>query len=180
LVLNYLEYKLEFSQIATDCLFFGLSLNLCAHFDILRSSYDGDCKKFVKQHQKLLELSTTFKKLFKPIVFTQFLVTSMLLCVLGFQLVVFESFVKKFFTSMFGLTVIIQLLFYAYGGQMIMDKSSSVGDLLYATNKDLIIIIARAQKATIIQAGIYKATAGTFTTIVNSAASLIALLQSFL
>jgi len=177
---SYSYAFISVSQIAIDCLFIGVSLNICGHFDILRNSYDGDSKKFIKQHQKLLKLSETFNKLFKPIVFTQFLVTSMLLCVLGFQLVVFDSFVKKFKASTFGVSMIIQLLFYAYGGQMIMDKSSSVGDRLYTTKKDLVIIIIRSQKPSVITAGFYQATAGTFTTIVNSAASLIALLKSFI
>jgi len=165
-------------QVSADSTFFGISLNICAHFDILRESFDDNKKKFVDQHQKLLTLVEDLNNFYKPVVFTQFLVTSMLLCVLGFQLVMHETFFQKMCAAFFGLSVTIQLFFYAYGGQLITDKSSSVADLLYDTDKDLVLIIARAQKPTFIEAGIYKATSGTFRAIMSSACSLITLLQS--
>jgi len=109
----------------------------------------------------------------------QFFVTSMELCVLGFQLVYNEFFLKKITLAFFVACVIIELLFYAYGGQMIKEKSSSVADRLYSTNNDLVLIIARSQKAAIIESGFYRANTETFATIVNSTASLIAVLKTF-
>jgi odorant receptor len=118
--------------------------------------------------------------LYAPIILAQFLITSMLLCVLGFQLVMFRSFMKRVVIGFYGLNMIIQLFIYTYGGQMIMDKSTSVADKLYQTDKDLIIIIARSHKASIIKAGFYEANSATLCSILSSAASLITLLKSFI
>lgn len=80
----------------------------------------------------------------------------------------------------FGLTIVIQLFIYAYGGQLVKDKSSSVADLLYQLDDDLIMVIKRAQKATVIKTVFYEADLPTFTTIFRTAASLITLLRSFI
>lgn len=161
-------------------MFFGSCLNICAHFDILRESFDGDKKKFIKKHQQLLALIEKLKKLYEPIILAQFLITSLLLCVLGFQLVMFHTFLKRIVVAFFGLAMVIQLFVYTYGGQLVMDKSVSVADNLYQTDKDLIVIIARSHKASIIKSGFYVASSETLTSILSSAASLITLLKSFL
>jgi hypothetical protein len=168
------------SKVGVDSLFFGCYLNICAHFDILRDSFDGDKKKFIEKHHKILELADELNRLYKPIVFAQHFLSSTNLCVIGFQFVVDKSIPKRFEDSVFALTVIMQLFIYSYGGQLIMDKSSSVADDLYEIDKDFVTIIQRAQKPSVIEAGFYKASLPLFTTIMNSAASLITLLKSFL
>jgi odorant receptor len=154
-------------------------LNICAHFDFLRESFDGDKKKFIKKHQELLSLADEIDRLFKPIIFAQFMISSMLLCVLGFQLVMHRDLFKRLVVTVYGLAIIVQLFYYSYGGQLVMDKSSSAADNLYQLDKDFTMVIARAQKPCVIKAGFYEASSATFTTILSSAASLITLLQSF-
>jgi 7tm Odorant receptor len=104
----------------------------------------------------------------------------MLLCVIGFQIVVLESLIEKVIASIFGAAIIIQMFIYSFGGQLIADKSSSVAENFYENDKDFIIIIARSQKAAKINAGFYQANLPTFSSILSSAASLITLLQSFI
>jgi odorant receptor len=168
------------SQVGVDSLFFGSCLNICAYFNILRKTFYGDKKKFVENHLKILNLVDDLNRLFKPVVFTQFLISSMLLCVIGFQLVMHESFLERTMDAIFGIAIITQLFIYSYGGQLIMDTSASVADDFYEMDKDFVVIIARAQKASIIEAGFYKANLPLFSTIMSSAASLITLLKSFL
>jgi odorant receptor len=146
----------------------------------LRESFDGDKKKFIENHFKILKLADELNRLFKPVVFAVYLVTSLLLCVIGFQIVVNESIPGRVEGAMFGFAIGIALFTYSYGGQLIMDKSSSVAEDLYEIDKDFVSIIQRSQKPSIIQAGFYKASLPLFTTIMNSAASLITLLKSFL
>lgn len=104
----------------------------------------------------------------------------MLLCVLGFQLVMFHNFLKRIVVTIFGMAMTTQLFIYTYGGQLVMDTSTSVADKIYQTDKDLIIIIARSHKASIIKVGFYDANSATFGTILSSAASLITLLKSLI
>jgi hypothetical protein len=99
---------------------------------------------------------------------------------IGFQLLMQENPSKFCEDLIVGVAVMIQLFIYSYGGQLIMDKSSSVADNFYTLDQEFVMIIARAQKASKIEAGFYKASLPLFTTIMNSAASLITLLKSFL
>jgi hypothetical protein len=104
----------------------------------------------------------------------------MLLCVIGFQLVVHENFSERIEHATFGFAVTTGLFIYSFGGQLIMDKSSSVSENLYEIDKDLIVSIQRAQRSSFIKVGFYKASLPLFTTIMNSTFSLITLLKSFI
>jgi odorant receptor len=146
----------------------------------LRESFDGDKKKFIEKHQELLDLVKTLNKLYAAIILAQCFITSMLLCVLGFQFVMLRSILKKIVVLFFGSAAFIQLFVYTYGGQLVMDKSVSVADKLYQTDKDLIICITRAHKASVIKSGFYEANSATLASILSSAASLITLLKSLM
>ena len=77
-------------QISVDSLFIGFCLNICAHFKIIRSLTFKDnlnYRAFIKYHQEILELCSCLNGIYFPVIFTQFLVSSVLLCVIGFQLV---------------------------------------------------------------------------------------------
>jgi 7tm Odorant receptor len=103
----------------------------------------------------------------------------MLLCVLGFQFVVFQSVLKRVVVAIFGAAAFFQLFVYTYGGQLLMDRSTKVAENLYQADKDLIIIIMRAQKSAVIKSGFYHASSETLTSILSAAGSLITLLKSF-
>jgi odorant receptor len=167
-------------QVAVDSLFFGCCLNICAHFDILRiTSSISNKRDFIRYHQKILNLADDLNDLVKPVVFAQFLLSSLLLCVIGFQLVMGASVVKKIIALFFGLAIIIQLFVYSFGGQQIMDKSGLVATEIYQLDKDYNLVILRSKKPLKIQAGFYHACLPTFRAILSSAASLMTLLQSF-
>lgn len=131
------------------------------------------------RHITILKLADKLNNLVKPIVFTQFLISSMQLCVIGFHLVVSRSIGGKIVLGPFGISVIMYLFIYATGGQLIKDKSANVADNLYKVDKDLVIIIARAQRPSVIRAGIYVASLPTFASILSSAGSLMTVLKSF-
>jgi odorant receptor len=169
-----------FTQVATDAAFIVSCLNICAHFEILQNSFDGDKKKFVDRHQDLLELAKEINDLYRPMIFTQFLTSSMLLCVLGFQLLMLKSFFQRLFVATFTLSIIIQLFVYALGGQLVLEKSKMVADNFYGNDKDFKIIIARAQRGVNVDAGFYQASLPELLSILSSAASLITLLQSLI
>jgi odorant receptor len=179
-IFDYFKFFFFILQVGVDSLFFGLCLNICAQFDILRESFDGDKKKFIENHLKLLDLVKELNRFYKPIVFAQYFISSMLLCVIGFQILMHANYLDRVEDLMFGVAIIIQLFIYSYGGQLIVDKSLSVADGFYELEKDFILIIQRAQKQSIIEAGFYKASLPLFTSIMNSAASLITLLKSLL
>ena len=73
-----------------DSLFIGFCLNICAHFKIIRSltfKEDFNYIYFIKCHQEIIELCHDLNEIYVSVIFTQFLESSMLLCGIGFQLV---------------------------------------------------------------------------------------------
>jgi hypothetical protein len=100
-------------------------------------------------------------------------------CVIGFELVMVESFIGKIFPAVFGSATVIQLFMYAVGGQIIIDKSDAVARNLYAMDRDLLVLTARPMKQTKITTPFFSADLPTFVTIMNSAGSLITMLKSF-
>lgn len=173
--------KLNCIKVGVDTFFLGSCLIICAHLDNLRESFDGNFgnkKNFVERHQKILELIDDLNRFFQPIVFVQFFSSSMLLCVLGFQLVMLQNFIKWATAAVFGVTIISELFIFAYGGQLILDTSLSVCDHFYESDKDLIILIRRAHKASKVKMGFYEATLPYFCAILGSAGSLITMLKS--
>jgi hypothetical protein len=149
-------------------------------FDILRQSYDGDKKKFINKHQAIVDLSRDLVSFYKPIIFNQFLVSSMQLCLIGFQIVMIENFFLRIPVVFFAVGFLIQIFVYALGGQLLMDKSASVAENFYDLDKDVIMIIARAQKAEVVKVGFFRADLPTFVSMMNSVWSLIAVLQSLM
>lgn len=133
-------------QVAVDTFFFGFCLNICAHFNIIRSlTFENNLnyKGFIKYHQEVLELCSCLNDIYFPVIFTQFLVSSVLLCVIGFQLVMVSfnkillktfiqndnttqfqapDFFKILLLLAFSCAILIQLFIYAYGGTLIMEE----------------------------------------------------------
>jgi hypothetical protein len=128
---------------------------------------------------ELLELSEALKQTYKQIIFLQFMNISTLLCVLGFQVVVVDSVAGRIVPAVYGLTMLIQLLVYAFGGQLVLDKSKAVAENLYEIDRDMIIMIARPFKPVVMKSGFFKADLPTFVSIKNAAGSLITMLKSF-
>jgi hypothetical protein len=128
---------------------------------------------------QLLKLSEELNQTYKQIIFLQFMNISTLLCVLGFQVVIVDSVTGRIVPAIFGLTMLIQLLVYAFGGQLVLDKSKTVAENLYKIDRDMILMIARPLKPVVMKSGFFKADLPTFVSIINAAGSLITMLKSF-
>ncbi|CAO1433248.1 unnamed protein product [Diamesa tonsa] len=172
-------FCIVFSSISVDSLFIGFCLNICAHFQIIRSSTfkeDFNYKSFIKCHQEIIVLCNDLNEIYVPVIFTQFLVCSVLLCGIGFQLVMTPDIFKILVLLAFSSAILIQLFIYAYGGTLIMEESGAVADNIYS--KELLLSIQIANKKRCIKSGFYTASLPTFVTIISSAGSYITLLQS--
>ena len=135
---------------------------------------------FIKTHQKLTKFVEKLSKLFRPILFTQYLMSSLLLCVLGFQLVKSPSLVKKLIAFMTGCATLNQTYIYSFGGQLVRDKSSTVAENFYEIDKDFVLVIARTQKPSTFSAWFYEANLMTFQLILKRTVSLITVLKSMI
>jgi hypothetical protein len=166
-------------QVAIDSIFFASCMNIAAFCENLRESFDGDVKKFVQKHLQILELAKALNSLYQPIIFAQLFTNNILLCMIGYQLVIVSDVYALFSNAPFGLAALNQLFLYCYGGQIILTTTESITRNFYQTDKDQLIAIAGTSKGYQIKAVIYNANLPTFRTILGSAQSLITFLKSF-
>lgn len=167
-----------FFQVAVDSIFFSSCLYIATYCDILRHHFDGDKKKFVQYHLSILSMTTSLNNLYKPIVCTQLLTTNILLCMIGFQVVMAQNYNKLFSVGSFGLAALNQLFLYCFGGQVVFDKTASIAMDFYDSDRDLVIIVTNAMNGFKIRSAVYTANLPTFRAILSSAQGLITALKS--
>lgn len=165
-------------QLAANSLFFGCALNICAHLDILRLMiHKSEMKEFIEYHRTILNLAKELNEIFKFIMIVEHLLLGVLICTIGFQLAMVQNS-SMLMTIGFGITAIMELFIYSYGGQMIMDKSSEICKELYEVDKNYLFILMRTNREVKIKAGFFHICLPTLTSILNSAGSMMALLKS--
>jgi hypothetical protein len=98
IVMCFAIFSVIFGAVAVDTLYSSSIIILCSHFKIIQKRFKAltqdDLKtgarkslfKIIEYHIFILDLCQCFKDFFEPIILAQFLLSSLLLCVLGFQL----------------------------------------------------------------------------------------------
>ena len=95
-------------------------MNISAHFIILRDIIlETELKEFVKYHQKIIGVTKKVSKLYKPIIFTEFVLVTTILCVSGLQIIMSNDF-SKFFVALFlNLAAVVDVVIFAFGAQKV-------------------------------------------------------------
>jgi hypothetical protein len=92
--------------VASDSLFLACGLFICSYFKTLQkrlenltpSDANSKINKIIEDHKQILKLFEDLNKAFAPILIQKCLTTAILICVLGFQLLV-VSFLANFLKS---------------------------------------------------------------------------------
>lgn len=170
-----------FKQTIIDTFFFGSCINICAHFKILRTIInDTEVKEFVDYHQRVLDLAAKVNKIYSPIIFEEYLILSVIFCVIGFQVVISEDLIHSVPMMFHGTAALINLLIYSYGGEVIMDHAKRVCEDCYKIDKDYLIIMMRTKHEYKVESMMYHASLPTFSLIMGRTMSMITLLESFI
>lgn len=103
-------------SVGVDCLFYGSAFNISAHFQIVQNKIRHinfaviaieEKKRYgkrvatreffevIRYHQKLLNICDKFEHMYAPVLFTQFLITSVQLCVIAFQLTLVSFMIRE-------------------------------------------------------------------------------------
>jgi hypothetical protein len=160
-------------------MFLLFCLNIGAHFEVLReNALKIDKKELIKAHQETLDMANELNDLFRPIIFVEFLIVSIVLCGIGFTLVMTTNSLDKLLVFGFGITMLFQLFFYCYSGQYVMDKAALVCIVMYELDQHFQLIIMRAQRRLRIEAPFYHASLEQFTAVLNMTWALISVLKS--
>ncbi|XP_053686489.1 odorant receptor 45a-like [Sabethes cyaneus] len=185
-----------FASVSSDAAFAGIASNLAVHFECIklrfadRKFFNGDesLKNLIAYHDSILCLSQKLMISFRIIIFQNLLVASVLLCALGFQLVMFLGSSVMLIYLVYATAIVIQVTFFAYYGSLLFYESTSVADAIYCSNwyeaspktrQILLQCIMRAQIPVNTRAGFMVASLPTMRAILNSAGSYVALLLSF-
>ena len=155
-------------------------MNICAHLKIIRLVMnERGLKETVNHHNQVLDLVKRFNKLFDEIMFGEYAVKSVVLCVVGFLIVMTDDVFVLTICFFHGMAGVIELLIYSYGGQKIMDYGEEICDECYEIDKNYLIIMLRTKDQLRLYSLMYVANLPTVTLIMNRAMAMITLLQSF-
>lgn len=154
-------------------------MNVSAHFEILQDViHEIPVKEFIRHHQHVLNLGSRINKIFKFIIFEEYLLLSFLLCVLDFQIVVNEDKAKAIPGLFHVMASVTELLIFSYGGQKVMDSARDVCKNSY--DPEHYFIIMKTNQDLKFEFLTFHASLPTFTDVINRTMSLIALMESFL
>ncbi|XP_020814128.1 odorant receptor 82a [Drosophila serrata] len=185
---------------AVDGLFISFAINLRGHFQTLQQEIEhfdltlsekdiqAGLKSVVHYHEELLSLSTKLRSIYMPTVFGQFVITSLQVGVIIYQLVThMDSIMDLLLYASFFASIMLQLFIYCYGGEIIKVESLQVDVAVRLSNwylaspkirRSLSMIIMRSQREVLIRAGFYDASLANFVAICRTALSLITLIKS--
>uniref|UniRef100_A0A1I8M981 Odorant receptor n=1 Tax=Musca domestica TaxID=7370 RepID=A0A1I8M981_MUSDO len=186
--------------IAIDGLFISFTINLVGHLKTLQhfiqsksfEQNDEDVHKqisfYIRYHNLILHLYQEVRQIYSPIVFGQFLITSLQVCVIVYQMVThINTFLVFVINCTFLLSILLQLFIYSYGGEILKNESLMVGVSVQLSNwynlkprhrRMLWLLMLRSQRGAIIRGGFYEASLANFMTILKAALSYITLIQS--
>ncbi|XP_058065710.1 odorant receptor 82a-like [Anopheles bellator] len=183
--------------VACDSSFGTFCSGLLAHFIVIQRRFEeisteedfGSLNSLIQYHAYILGLSKRVISAYKFIILNQLLVSSLLLCMLGFQLVISAGSSEMVVYIAYGMAITIQITYYCYYGSLLEYESLQVHNAVFRCNwynattqtqKMLINCMMRSSKPVIAKAGFTQANLPTLNSILNSAGSYVALLMSLL
>uniref|UniRef100_A0A2C9H5S0 Odorant receptor n=1 Tax=Anopheles merus TaxID=30066 RepID=A0A2C9H5S0_ANOME len=183
--------------VACDSTFGTFSSCLVAHFVIIQERFEGlrfddgnrELKKLIEHHKYILRISDRVINAYKNVILNQLLISSVLLCMLGFQLVISVGTNIMVVYVAYGMAITIQVTYYCYYGSQLYHESTQVHDAVFkskwydasvGTQKMLINCMMRAKKPVNAKSGFTQASLPTLNAILNSAGSYVALLMSLM
>ena len=166
--MNWVAWMILFSLLGSDSLLYGLITVIAMEFDLLQDNLELinsmskherklKVKHLIDRHNKLLDITEKLKNIYSSIFLFIFVITSMILCLVLFQLSTGPSIFDSLFLVSYVAIMGGEVLILCYFGQKLLDSSESIADGIYNCNWeyldensckiDLIPIIVRAQKA---------------------------------
>ncbi|XP_014605632.1 PREDICTED: uncharacterized protein LOC106787618 [Polistes canadensis] len=127
------------SHCGNDGFFFGIAMYLCGQFEVLKMNFANlKCKnnrsnqKFdtlVRRHCHLIRLADNLEEAFNMIILIQLLMSALLLCVEGFQMLVSldeNDTIAAAKHAVLIVTLLVQLFIYSYAGDMLESKTAEI------------------------------------------------------
>ncbi|XP_053663963.1 odorant receptor 9a-like [Anopheles marshallii] len=183
---------------SVDTCFSELAASVTIHFRLIQHRFqtvdfaggagaEAELERVVAYHKDVLQLGLAVTGLFQYTVFYLLLLDSVLLCIIGYQFVLFMNTPRVLMLASMAFVMVLQAVIYCYHGSMMHDESLKVADAIYQSNwyearpavqRLLRLCMMRAQKPIVTKGGFMKATLPTLKKILNSTGSYITMLLS--
>jgi hypothetical protein len=165
--IEFFAYNFLVFLLACDSLLYALITVIAMEFDFLSSDLQSlklpakherskTIKNFVKRHDKLLELADRLQEIFALTFLFSFVVSSLVMCFIAFQLSTVTELSAFGFYIPYFLMIAGQIWLLCLHGQKIIDSSEGVAKAVYNSGwesigdvkfkKQLLLIMLRAQK----------------------------------
>ncbi|KAL0129875.1 hypothetical protein PUN28_001857 [Cardiocondyla obscurior] len=128
-----------FSHCGNDGFFFDVTMHVCGQFKVLRVDFSQIKDKellskerlgiFLKRHHRLIYLAHNLQTAFSLVILSQLLMSVMLLCVEGFQLILTLSMHNNYAATqhlLFIFVLLVQLFLYCFAGQTLEFQSQEL------------------------------------------------------
>ncbi|XP_067210045.1 odorant receptor 22c-like [Linepithema humile] len=190
------------SQCGNDGFFFDLTMHVCGQFEVLRMDFAEMSDEYfsrdkfvilIKRHHRLIYLAHHLHKAFNLVIFSQLLMSVMLLCIEGFQLILTLSIHDTFAPMkhvLFIVVLLVQLFLYCFAGQTLELQSQGLAYAVYDSSwynfdlsvmKDLPLVILRTATPHQLTAGKFLAmNFASFKEILKASASYLSVLRVML
>ncbi|KAH8306250.1 hypothetical protein KR018_005251 [Drosophila ironensis] len=197
---NFAGYTSAAGQISTDLLICAVATLIVMHFEYLSDNlrnhklsgvWEEDSlflANMVRYHERLLRLSSKMNELFGIPLLLNFMVSSFVICFVGFQMTVGVPADMIFKLFLFLISSMSQVYLICYYGQLVADSSFGVSEAAYSQDwhngdirykRGLLLIIVRAQNITYLKATIFiNITRDTMTDLLQLSYKFFALLRT--
>ncbi|KAL6429657.1 hypothetical protein ACFW04_007524 [Cataglyphis niger] len=182
-----------------------LVLHACGQIDIVRQKFseitrknvergviEGMMKALIVRHQRIIAFSKNIEALFSNIALIQFVSNTMVICCLGFLIVISIGvpggsmmLIKSVF---FYIVMSLEAFIYCFVGEHLSTKSEMIGDAMYESdwyelnpsqNRDVLFMILRSQKHLTLTIGkVADLSLKQFANIVKASASYVSVLHA--
>ncbi|XP_053674087.1 odorant receptor 82a-like [Anopheles nili] len=179
----------SFSELATSVrIHFGLIQDRFRSLDFTVADAETHLKATVEYHEDVLGQCRVLTGRYQYVVFSLLLLDSVLLCVIGYQFVIFMNTPRVIMLVAMAFVMILQAVIYCYHGSTIYDESLSVADAIYQSNwyearpavqRRVRLCMTRAQQPVVTKGGFMKATLPMLKKMLSSTGSYITMLLSF-
>uniref|UniRef100_A0A182MBK2 Odorant receptor n=1 Tax=Anopheles culicifacies TaxID=139723 RepID=A0A182MBK2_9DIPT len=129
--------------VACDSSFGTFSSCLVAHFVIIQERFEqlqfdsvgnSELGKLIEYHKRILHLADRVIDAYKNVILNQLLISSILLCMLGFQLVISTGTSIMVVYVAYGTAITIQVTYYCYYGSQLYHESTLVHEAVFKSN----------------------------------------------
>ncbi|KAL0134014.1 hypothetical protein PUN28_001131 [Cardiocondyla obscurior] len=206
LIIQYVHQTCTASMVGViNSLLITLVLHVCGQIDIVRqklseitrknvklSGNESVVKRLIIRHQKIIDFSKNIEVLFSNIALIQFVSNTLVICCLGFLIVISigapggsSMLIKSVF---FYIVISMEAFIFCFVGEYLSSKSQKIGDAAYESlwyqlnpnqNRDILIMIIRSQKHLTLTVGkVMDLSLKQFASIVKVSASYVSVLHA--